>query len=70
MEISKLKLELYDLAAIILPGFFLITEPLVPIFVIFEHCRSPLGVQQAVCSGPLESLTARGGIPATRDVSW
>jgi hypothetical protein len=26
MEISKLKLELYDLAAIILPGFFLITE--------------------------------------------
>jgi len=26
MEISKLKLELYDLAAIILPGFFLIVE--------------------------------------------
>ena len=26
MEISKLKLELYDLAAIILPGFFLIAE--------------------------------------------
>ena len=26
MEISKLKLELYDLAAIILPGFFLMAE--------------------------------------------
>ena len=26
MEISKLKLELYDLATIILPGFFLIAE--------------------------------------------
>ena len=37
MEISKLKLEFYDLAAIILPGLFLIAEFVVALFLGFPQ---------------------------------
>ncbi len=67
MEISKLKLELYDLAAIILPGFFLIAE-FVTLFIGFPrmlaNARQIHGAELTLvllCSFALGNLVQEAG---------
>lgn len=67
MEISKLKLELYDLAAIILPGFFLIAE-FVVVFLGFPqmlaYARGIRGAELTLlllCSFALGNLVQEAG---------
>jgi hypothetical protein len=67
MEISKLKLELYDLAAIILPGFFLIAE-FVVLFLGFPqmlaYARGARGAELTLlllCSFALGNLVQEAG---------
>jgi hypothetical protein len=67
MEISKLKLELYDLAAIILPGFFLIAE-FVVLFLglpqMLAYARGTRGAELTLlllCSFALGNLVQEAG---------
>ena len=67
MEISKLKLELYDLAAIILPGFFLIAEfagLLMGFPQMFAYAREIRGAEVTLlllCSFALGNLVQEAG---------
>ena len=67
MELSKIKLELYDLAAIILPGLFLIGELLILLKGIswdFLNLQSISGAELTLlflCSFALGNLVQEGG---------
>lgn len=67
MELSKLKLELYDLAAIVLPGFFLIGElfalvkGLPPVFVSLQSVSGAELTLLILCSFALGNLVQEAG---------
>ena len=67
MELSKLKLELYDLAAIILPGFFLIGElfalvnGLPPVFVSLQSVSGAELTLLILCSFAMGNLVQEAG---------
>ena len=76
MELSKLKLELYDLAAIILPGFFLIGELLAPVKglpPVFVSLQSVSGAELTLlihCSFALGNLVQEAGDRLIKQLKW